>query len=295
MLSEELLRQVRLIEMSTRKAVDDALSGNYKSHFKGHGVQFSEHRVYVPGDDVRHIDWKVSARTRDPLIKKYEEERELSVFLVIDISHSEAFGSHEKLKSQIIAEISAMLAYAAIRTGDQVGALLFAGSVEKLIPPKKGRHQLKKIIGEVLQCKPQSAGTNLAGALEAAHRMMKHRGVVFILSDFICKNFETPLKQLARRHDVVAIQIEDERERVVPQLGMVLMVDPESGEERWVDTSSYAFQNWLKEWNDQFQLNTSPLFKRNRIESLQIRSDADYGSAIVKFFRARSRKKGISN
>src|SRR3954467_6012417 len=165
MLPDELIRKVRRIEITTRKMVDDVMSGSYRSSFKGQGVQFSEHRVYLPGDDIRHIDWKVSARSREPLIKKYEEERELTVFLVVDVSGSENFGSFKKLKSEMAAEIAGMLAYAAIHTGDKVGVLLFAGQVEKIIPPKKGKQHILRVIRDILTFRSKTRGTDLKGAL----------------------------------------------------------------------------------------------------------------------------------
>ena len=207
MLPDELIKKVRLIEITTRKMVDDVMSGSYRSSFKGQGVQFSEHRVYQPGDDVRHIDWKVSARSREPLLKKYEEERELTVFLVVDVSGSESFGSDRKLKSQIAAEIAGMLAYAAVHTGDKVGVLLFGGRVEKIIPPKKGKQHILRVIRDILTYQHRTRGTDLKGALDAAGRIMKHSGVVFVISDFMAENYDISLKRLARRHDVVAVSI----------------------------------------------------------------------------------------
>src|SRR6478672_9943959 len=185
MLSEELRKKVRLIEIQNRKVIDNVLTGQYRSHFKVHGVQFSEHRLYVPGDDIRHINWNVSARTRDPLVKKFEEERELSVFLVVDLSKSESFSSSTKLKSEVAAEIAGMLAYAASHTGDKVGVMLFAGEVEKIIRPKKGRQHILRIIRDMLAYRSTTKGTDLAGALDGAGRIMKHAGVVFVLSDFL--------------------------------------------------------------------------------------------------------------
>ena len=230
LLPEELLRKVRRIEITTRKMVDDVMSGQYRSQFKGQGMQFSEHRLYVAGDDIRHIDWKVSARTRDPMIKKYEEERELTVFLVVDVSGSKNFGSIEKLKSEAAAEIAGMLAYAAMHTGDKVGALLFGGEVEMIIPPKKGKQHIlahHPRYSDVIRQKRK--GTDLKGALEAAGRIMKHSGVVFVISDFIAQGYETALRRLARRHDVMAISVADPRERDVPAVGQLLLVDPETG------------------------------------------------------------------
>jgi uncharacterized protein (DUF58 family) len=291
MLSEELLRKVRLIEITTRKIVDDAISGQYRSHFKGHGVQFSEHRLYVPGDDVRHIDWRVSARTRDLLVKKFEEERELTVFIVVDRSASENFSSAGKLKSEVTAEISAMLAHAATHTGDRIGVLLFSSVVEKIIPPKKGRQHILRIIQDLLTFQSKYQGTNLAGALEATGRIMKHSGVIFIVSDFRAEGYEIALKKLARKHDLVAICIGDQRELEIPSVGYVGFVDPESGEESLVDTSSYAFKKWFVEQSAEFDAHLKKSVKGTRAELLRLTTLQDYGQAVVQFFRARARRK----
>ena len=291
MLPEELLKKVRLIEITTRKLVSDVMSGQYRSHFKGHGVTFSEHRVYVPGDDIRHIDWKVSARSRDPLVKKYEEERELTVFLVVDVSGSEAFGSSKKLKSEVAAELASMLAHAAIHTGDRVGVLLFAGEVEKVIPPKKGRQHILRIIRDLLSFQPKSGGTDLAGALDAAGRIMKHSGVVFVISDFIAENYDLSLRRLSRKHDVVAISVQDERESAMPDVGRILFSNPETGEEMLVNTGSYAFRTWFNNYQLKQAAATKTALKGGRIEVLNISTKEDYGEAVVRFFRARSRRR----
>lgn len=290
MLSEEILRKVRQIEIHTRKTVTEVMSGNYKSLFKGHGMQFSEHRLYVDGDDVRHIDWKVSARTRDPMIKKYEEERELTVFLVVDVSASKLFGSTHRLKSEVAAEISGMLAWAAIQTGDRVGALFFSGSVQKIIPPRKGKIHVSRIIREVLTIQPSSRGTDLKGALESTERVMKHNGIVFIISDFIAHDYQKALSRLGRRHDVVAIRVGDERERSVPSIGQVLVLDPETGQERLIDTSSYLFQQWFKgvSQQDSFKAMAGG---GGTLEFLSVLTKDDYSDAVVRFFRARTRKR----
>lgn len=292
MLPEELLRKVRLIEITTRKMVDDLMSGNYRSQFKGHGMQFSEHRLYVPGDDVRHIDWKVSARTRDPMLKKYEEERELTVFLVVDVSGSKFFGSHRKLKAEVAAEIAGMLAWAAIHTGDKVGVLLFGGEVEKIIPPKKGKQHILRIIRETLAYRAKTRGTNLGGALEAAGRIMKHSGVVFVISDFIAEEYENQLKRLGRKHDVIALAISDEKEKALPSLGQIWFSDPESGEERLVDTSSYAFKQWFAGFRTAHETDSKTAFKGGKVEFLPVHTREDYGESVVRFFRARARRKG---
>lgn len=290
MLPEELLKKVRQIEITTRKVVDDLMSGQYKSRFKGHGVQFSEHRQYYPGDDVRHIDWKVSARTRDPLIKKYDEERELTVFIIVDVSGSEEFASQGgKLKSEIAAELAGLLAYAAIHSGDRVGALFFAGEVEKIIPPKRGNQHVLRIVREVLGYQPRTRGTALGAALDAAGRVMKHSGVIFVISDFLASGYDRQLRKLAKKHDVVAIGVGDRRENEMPDLGMVLLEDPESGESHWVDTGSYAFKKWFEKLQAERAGTEREAFK-GRAEMLRVHTSEDYGAAVTRFFQARARR-----
>ena len=201
MLSSELLKKVRLIEITTRKKVNDLMSGRYRSHFRGHGVQFSEHRLYVPGDDVRHIDWKVSARSRDPLIKKYDEERELTLMLAADISGSGDFGSGKYLKADIIAYLAAVLGFSASKNNDRVGLLLFSDVVEHFIPPKKGRAHVQSILSDILSYTPKNRGTKISVALEHMMNGLTKKSTVFLLSDFMDQNFYVPLRQLGRRHD----------------------------------------------------------------------------------------------
>ncbi|MGE0615680.1 MAG: DUF58 domain-containing protein [Bacteriovoracia bacterium] len=290
-LSEELLRKVRQIEVTTRKVVTDVMTGQYRSQFKGHGVQFSEHRVYLPGDDIRHIDWKASAKGRDTLIKKFEEERELTVFLVVDLSGSQGFGSSAKLKAEVSAELASMLAYAAVHTGDRVGALLFAGEVEEVVPPQKGRMHVLRIVRKILGFQPKTKGTDLKGALEAADRVMKHAGVVFVLSDFMAQGYDAPLKKLARRHDVVAIWIGDEREQEVPTSGLFHFVDPETGQESVVNTGSFAFRRWIKDYFARFKAETEQRLKSGKIDQLRISTKEDYADALVRYFRKRSSRR----
>ena len=291
MLPEDLLKKVRQIELGTRRKMDDMLTGGYKSHFKGQGVQFSEHRVYVPGDDIRHIDWKVSARSRDPLVKKYDEERELNVFLIVDVSRSEQFGTVTKTKEEIAAEVAAMLAYAANISGDKVGALLFAGEVERIIPPKKGRSHLMRIVTQVLSHRAATNGTRLDLALDSALRIMKHSGVVFIISDFITEGYESALRRLAKKHDVVAVQVEDARETEIPEVGSIFFLDPETGEEGLVNTSSYRFKTWFKKYLKERDERLKSLFVKSGVDRLQLSTRDDYADAVVKFFRARSRRR----
>ncbi len=271
--------------------VSDVMSGQYKSQFKGQGMQFSEHRIYVEGDDIRHIDWKVSARSREPMIKKYEEERELTVFLVVDVSKSGDFGSTGKLKAEVAAEIGGMLSYAAMHSGDKVGALLFAGQVEVIIPPKKGQLHSLRIIREILGHQSTTQGTNLKGALEAAGRIMKHSGVVFVISDFLSKGYESALTRLGRRHDVIAISVSDPREREIPNVGQILFADPETGEERLVDTASYAFKKWHKEWIAVQDAQSLQALRSGQVETLKVSTQDDYAEAIIRFFRIRGKRR----
>ena len=290
MLSQELLKKVRRIEITTKRVVNDVMSGQYRSHFKGHGVQFSEHRLYVPGDDVRHIDWKVSARSQQPFLKKFDEERELTVLLVVDISASEAFGTTKKLKSEVLAEIGGMLAYAASYTGDKVGVILFSGEVEKIIPPKRGRTHVLRVIRELLAYEPRTRGTDLTSALESARRILKHSSVVFLLSDFLASGYEQQLRRLARKHDVVAVWVGDEKEKNLRDADWLSLEDPETGETCFVDSNSYGFKKWIEEFNKTHDQRTQSAFLTKRIETLRLTTQEDYGEALVRFFSIRRRR-----
>lgn len=290
-MNPETLKKIKRIEITTRKVVNDVMTGNYKSQFKGHGVQFSEHRVYTPGDDVRHIDWKVSARTRDLLIKKFEEERELTVLILVDVSKSGEFGSTTKTKSEAIAELSGILAYAATQTGDRVGMVLFGGAIEKVIPPKKGRHHVMRLIDAVLETRSSVGSTALALALESAGRLMKHSGVIFILSDFIAPDYENPMKRLSRKHDVVALHVSDEREYQIPNVGTVLLKNPETGEETYVDTGSFRFKKWFEELVQSRKKREDAAFVSGHLDHLRIQTRDDYVEALVRFFRIRALKR----
>lgn len=288
MLSDELLKKIKKIEINTRRMIDNSLSGKYRSHFKGHGVQFKEHRQYAVGDDIRHIDWKVSARSREPMIKKYEEERELNALLLVDLSGSESFGSDEKKKSEVLAEVSAMLSFAASQTGDNVGVILFSDRIEKTIPPRRGKQHVLRIIRDLLELKPKGKGTNITLAIDTAFRVLKHTGIVFILSDFLTdENFQHPLRRLTKKHDVVAIWINDERERQVPEHGYGAFLNPETGEEVYVDLGSYRFKKWFKEQAMSRVENIKKIFRGSRVEVVEMQNSGEYADEIVKFFRRR--------
>ena len=292
MLPGEILKKVRLIEVGTRRRVDDLMSGQFRSHFKGSGMQFSEHRLYVPGDDVRHIDWKVSARVKDPLIKKFEEERELTVLLLVDASGSSHFGSIGPTKLDAIAESCAMIAFAATNAGDKVGLVLFDGEVRKLLPPRKGKQQFLRILREIIAYEPsesQARGTALGPALDSARRILKHSGVIFIASDFQASGYEIPLRMLSRKHELVSLEVTDARDRILPDVGAFLAVDPETGLERWIDTSSLEFRDWFESEQVKLEEEKSRILTLGRVDRVSLKTEADYLDALVKYFRARKR------
>ncbi len=289
MLSEELRKKVRQIEVTTKRVIDDVMSGGYRSHFKGQGMQFAEHRVYVAGDDVRHIDWKVSARSKETLVKKFEEERELNVLFVVDFSGSGLFGSKSHTKTEASAEIAALLATAAEQTGDKTGLILFAGEIEKRVAPKRGRSHLLRIVRDILEAEPKSKGTNLKGALESAARVMKHQGIVFVISDFFSEGYETALKKLARKHEVVAIRVRDRHEWDIPNVGAIAVIDPETGEEGIVDPGSFRFRNWFTKYKEEIDQRLRNACRGASVEELPIETREDHVQAVVRFFQARRR------
>ena len=290
-MNEDLLKKVKRIEISTKKLMDQFMSGGYKSHFKGQGVQFSEHRTYAPGDDVRHIDWKVSARSKEPLLKQYEEERELSVFIIADFSSSLEFGSQHITKRELVTQLGSMIAYAANLSGDKVGVLFVTDRVKKTIPPKKGKNHVLRIIHEFLNFPTEMGGTDLKGAFEEARRVLKHSGIVFVLSDFLADDYEKTLRQLAKKNDVVAIRIEDQNEHVVPFSGRIQIENPETGKNMEVDTHSSAFKKNLKDWLAQFESKSKQALLFSGVETLTIHTNDDYTEALVHFFKRRKQKK----
>jgi uncharacterized protein (DUF58 family) len=289
MLPEELRKKVKQIEITTKRVIDDVMSGGYRSHFKGQGMQFAEHRVYVAGDEVRHIDWKASARSKETLVKKFEEERELNVLFVVDFSGSGMFGSKKTTKTEASAEIAALLATAAEQSGDKTGLLLFAGQIEKTVAPKKGRSHLLRIVRDILAAEPRTKGTNLKGALESAGRVMKHQGIVFVISDFIAENYETALKKLARKHEVVVIRVRDRHEWEIPNVGAISVVDPETGEEGIIDPRSYRFRTWFEKYKAEIDQRLVSACRGASVEELPIETREDHVQAVVRFFQARRR------
>jgi len=290
MIPKEILKKVRYIELHTRHLVNDVFSGEYHSVFKGQGMEFAEVREYQYGDDIRTIDWNVTARYNHPFVKIHEEERELNVMLVVDASKSGAFGSKEKFKSEIAAEICALLAFSAIKNNDKVGLLIFTDKVEKYIPPHKGRGHVLRVIRELLYFKPESTQTNIANGLEYLLKGLKRRSIVFVVSDFDDDNFMKPLRVLNQKHDVVAIQMLDKREQELPPVGLVKMRDAETGEEIWVNTLDRNFTKLYSEYIKEKRQIFSKETKTMNIDLVQIDAGESYIEPLVKFFKMRERR-----
>jgi uncharacterized protein (DUF58 family) len=290
-MNEEILKKVKRIEITTKKLMDEFMSGGYKSHFKGQGVQFSEHRTYAPGDDIRHLDWKVSARSKEPLIKKYEEERELSVFIIADFSASQEFGSTSISKRELVTQIGSMIAYAANLSGDKIGVLFVTNQVKKTIIPKKGKNHVLRIIHDFLSFPVETGGTDLKGAFEEARRVLKHSGIVFVISDFQAENYDRNLKQLSRKNDVVAIRIEDPLERTLPFDGRFEVEHPETGKKIEIQSGTAAFKKSIEDWNKSFNEKSKQALNFSGVETLTIKTNDDYTEALVHFFKRRKQKK----
>ncbi len=286
-MNDAILKRVRRMEISTRKMMDDIMSGGYRSRFKGQGVQFSEHRPYTPGDDIRHLDWKVSARSKEPLIKQYEEERELNVFLIADFSASFELGSQRSSKRDVLTELGAMLAYAASNSGDKVGVLLVTDKVKKTIELKKGRNHVLRIIRDLMTFPNEPGGTGLKKALEETRRLLKHSGIVFVLSDFKAEGYESALRQLARKHDVVAIRIEDPAESTLPELGRIPILDPETGVEHEYSLDRASFRKAMEAAKEKFDAKTKQIFHLAGVDTVPVQTAEDHVEALLLFLQRR--------
>ncbi len=285
--TKELLKKVRKIEIKTRRLSDHIFGGEYHSTFKGRGMTFSEVRQYQFGDDVRNIDWNVTARYSEPFVKVFEEERELTMMLVVDVSGSGLFGTRNGFKQDIITEIAATLAFSATQNNDKIGLILFTDVIELYIPPKKGRSHVLRIIRELLEFQPKSQKTDLENALSYLSRVMKKKAIVFVLSDFIAEDYQRTLKITSGRHDVTGIRVYDEREEDIPNLGMVAMQDEESGKRIMVDTSSRSVRrNYAKYYHDRVDYFTES-FRRSGAGSLSTRVDESYVKKLLGYFKAR--------
>lgn len=286
----ELLKKVRKIEIKTRGLSRNLFTGGYHSAFKGRGMSFSEVRIYQPGDDVRTIDWNVTARTGEPHVKIFEEERELTVMLMVDISASSFFGSTGQSKKEVMTEICAVLAFSAIANNDKVGLLLFSDRVELFIPPQKGRQHSLRLIRELLNLEPVGSGTDLGAALQYARNVLRKRSVCFILSDFLTADYEAPLRIFSRRHDCIGLHSWDMRERTLPDVGLVRVADAESGSISWVDTSDAAFRKaYTRRFEERTQM-TRSLFGRAGADFLSIPTTESYTQALLRFFEQRAHR-----
>jgi len=286
----EVIRRVRRLEIRTRRLVEESLAGSYHSVFKGRGMEFAEVREYVPGDDVRTIDWNVSARHGHPFVKKFTEERELTVVLVVDASGSEHFGTGESTKMQMSAEISALLAFSAIRNNDRVGLLLFTDRTELFVPPRKGREHGLRVLRELLTIRPQGHGTRIGRALEYLQRVVTKRAVVFLLSDFEDEDFERTLCVVAQKHDVVAIAVSDPRESELPPVGLISVEDPESGERAVLDAGSSGVRRIYREYAERHCALLRDSVRRAGVDLLELSTGEPYDIPLVRFFRERARR-----
>jgi uncharacterized protein (DUF58 family) len=290
MIPKEILKKIRRIEIHTKKLVNDLFSGEYHSTFKGQGMEFEEVRQYVPGDDIRLIDWNVTARTGFPHIKKFREERELSVVILFDASSSGKFGTRERFKSETAAELSALLAFSAIKNNDKVGLIIFTDKIEKYISPRKGRGHVLRLIREVLYFKPESTGTDISGALEYLNKVIKRKSVVFLISDFMSDDFYKPLQIANNKHDVIAMKISDPREKSFENVGLIELEDSETGEVFLVDTSSKKFRNEFAARTDEDGINLVKGFRLIGVDFINIKTDESYIVPLINFFKMREKR-----
>ncbi len=294
MLTEDLIARIRRIEITTRKLVDDSFAGEYQSVFKGRGMEFDEVRQYHPGDDVRSIDWNVTARTGEPHVKSYIEERELTVMLVVDVSGSGDFGTRNRFKRELAVELAAVMSFAATTNNDKVGLLLFSDRVESLVPPRKGRSHVLRMVRDLLLFQPQGTGTDITLALNTVHRMLKRRGIVFLVSDFLAdpESYRQAMLVTNRRHDVVAFDLSDPLEKEIANVGVIALEDAESGQLRWVDTEN-------REWRREFGDTVSRLAEGKRdvltaagVDRVSVTTEKDYVAEVGAFFKTRLQRLG---
>ena len=287
--AKEILKQVRRIEIVTKHLVDGLIAGDYHSIFKGQGIEFSEIRDYRPGDDIRAIDWKVTARFDRPFVKEFIEERDLNVYFVFDYSGSNYFGDLVEKRRKAI-ELTATLMFSAMRNNDNVGLFIFTEDIERFIPARKGRRHVLKLISSLVSHQPQSRKTNIEKSLSYVSNIIKKRSIIFILSDFYNQDFAKPLKILKRRHDVIAVKVSDPREAEIPDVGLIRLEDEETGEQLLVDTSDQSFrENYAKVVNEE-EKRLNHLFNKNRIDVINISTDKSYELPLKRFFKIRERR-----
>jgi Uncharacterized conserved protein (some members contain a von Willebrand factor type A (vWA) domain) len=290
LLSKEILKKIKGIQLKISHLSNEVISGSYISAFKGVGIEFNEVREYIPGDDIRAIDWNVTARAGMPFVKRYVEERELTVMLMVDLSGSQHFGTAGNLKSELAAEISALIAFLAIKNNDKVGLLIFSDTCEKYLPPQKGRLHVLRVIREILGFKASHTGTDITQSLDFVNKVLKHRSIIFLISDFRDQGFEKSLKNLARRHDLVAVNITDPRESELPAIGVVEFEDNETGERILFDTSSAACRDEFQRTAAARAERNIQMFKANKIDLIEIATDKSYIEPLQKFFMKRQHR-----
>lgn len=288
MIPRELFAKIRRIEIRTKGLVNNVFGGEYHSAFKGRGIEFSEVRPYQFGDDIRTIDWNVTARTGDTFVKIFEEEREQTLLLVVDISGSSDFGSRDKFKREIAAEICAILGFSAIKNNDKVGLLLFSDQVELFVPPKSGRRHVLRLIRDLFAHEPSSSGTSIQSALDHILRVIRRRSIVLLVSDFLDEGFEKSLRMVSRRHDTVAVQLQDPREKSLPSLGLVTLFDPETNRAQLLDTGSRVVREAFRQSSLNKNTQLKVLFRRARVDHVEIQCGEDFVDPLAKFFRARA-------
>ncbi len=291
MLNRDLLKKVKKIELSTRHLVNEVFGGEYHSVFKGRGMEFAEVREYTPGDDIRTIDWNVSARTGVPFVKLFEEERELTVMILVDASASGAFGTKVQMKRTLAAELSAVLAFSAVKNNDKVGLIIFTDRVEKYIPPRKGRSHVLRVIREVLDHEPEHQGTSINTALEFMSRVIRKRAVTFMISDFLDKDYEKSIKQASRKHDMLSFHLQDPWEIELPDLGLIQLHDGETGETSLINTGNSSFRKTYEEKSKERIAKLQAFFKSSGLDYLPIRTDLPYVDPLISFFRKRASRR----
>ena len=294
MLTDDLIARIRRIEITTRRLVNDSFAGEYQSVFKGRGMEFDEVRQYHPGDDVRSIDWNVTARTGEPHVKSYIEERELTVMLVVDVSGSEDFGTRNRFKRDLAVELAAVMSFAATTNNDKVGLLLFTDRMELLVPPRKGRSHVLRMVRDLLLFQPEGTGTDITLALNTVHRMLKRRAIVFLVSDFLAdpESYRQAMLVTNRRHDVVAFDLSDPLEHDIDDVGVIALEDAESGQIRWVDTSS---REWRREFNDRvarLEAGKRDVLTAAGVDRVSLTTEKDYVAEVGAFFRTRRQRLG---
>lgn len=290
-LPSEIVKKVKLLEISTRKLVNNLFAGEYHTAFKGQGMTFSDFREYVPGDDVRAISWALTARAGKPYIKKFDEEREMTLMLVVDVSGSTDFGSKEYFKGEVMVHLSALLAFSAVRNKDQIGLLLYSDQVEHFVPPNKGRGHVQRLLRDLFYQKPKSRQTKLANALSYLNGILKKRAVVFVMSDFIDSGFDSALRLLGRKHDVVALVVRDRAELELPNVGVIELQDSETGEILTVDTASASFREHWRQSRKKLEEERDRLLKQAQVDRVDIDSAGNYSDALISYFQKRKMRR----